>query len=68
MPNRCCISAVKLDPQNIILRTGLGVLYEETGDYERARREFEVALKIDPTHEIAKEGVKRMSAQMASSL
>jgi Tfp pilus assembly protein PilF len=30
-----------------------GVMYAAEGDFERAKEEFEKALKVDPTHELA---------------
>ncbi len=52
--------ALALNPQNWNAIFGLGILFQELGDYERAARAFEMTLDLHPHHENATEALKQV--------
>jgi TolB-like protein/Tfp pilus assembly protein PilF len=42
--------AVSLDSEDVFARTGLGAAYMARCEHERAAREFEIAIKLEPSH------------------
>jgi len=47
--------ALELDPSNPEVHVLLGRIYVQTGSHKNAKREFEAALKLDPSHQQAKQ-------------
>ncbi len=52
--------ALTLNPSNWNAIYGLGVVFQEMGDYERAAQAFEMALDLHPHHENATEALKQV--------
>ena len=47
-----------IDPSHLHALVNYGVLLFDAGDFSRARKAFQAALKIDPADAIAQRGVK----------
>ncbi len=60
--------ALRLCPDNPTYHTGMGKLYLTLGRAEDARFEFSEALRLDPTHEGATEGMKNLQKGGASDV
>jgi len=54
------IRALKLQPDNAEALYSIGIAYEGTNGYEKARESYLKALKSDPNHEPAKEHLNRL--------
>lgn len=59
--------AVDLDGQWAKARCRVGVAHVALGQREAAKRAFELALKLDPTSETAREGLETLNAPVVSS-
>ena len=47
-------------PSHAAAHWRLGMIYENKGDKDRARREYETSLRLDPDYEAAKDALKRL--------
>jgi len=54
------VRATELDPFNAEVFVALGMLYKEQGMGSRARKMFEKALKLLPTHAVASRELKTL--------
>ena len=61
MAEQSYLTAIKLDPWNADFLVVLGQFYRKQGFAVRARRQFEKALSVQPTHERAREELKSVS-------
>lgn len=52
--------ALQLNPRQWDALFGMGVLFQELGDYNRAERAFRMALDLNPHHENAEEALKQI--------
>ncbi|MDW5267288.1 MULTISPECIES: tetratricopeptide repeat protein [Acidobacteriaceae] len=58
--------AIKLDKKSAPFHSNLGTAYFQTKDFERARKEFDVALKIDPDLMVHRGGPGGITMRMLS--
>ena len=45
-----CAKALQIDPSNIMAYNNRAVIYEEKGEYEKARENYLLALDIEPNN------------------
>ena len=55
--------ALTLNPDNYNALFGLGVMFQEFGDYMRARKAFEQVLDLHPHHENATKGLEQLKTK-----
>jgi Flp pilus assembly protein TadD len=51
--------ALLLDPNNMMAHNNLAVAYEQTGDYELAMEEYQMAYRLDSQNQIVKSNLER---------
>jgi len=56
----CFENALAVDPSLAINYANIGSNYRELGDYKLAVEYYEMALKIDPTIEFAKDNIEKL--------
>jgi tetratricopeptide (TPR) repeat protein len=53
------LEAIKLEPGNVSYYINLGTIYLKSGKIKRAHSQFEKALKLDPSSERARQGLRK---------
>ncbi|MEO8735389.1 MAG: tetratricopeptide repeat protein [Edaphobacter sp.] len=59
--------AIKLDKKSAAFHSNLGTVYFQTKDFERGRKEFEIALRLDPELMMHRGGTGGITMRMLSS-
>jgi Flp pilus assembly protein TadD len=55
---------VRLQPADADLRNNLGIILAKSGDLEAAAAEFEAALKVNPSHEVARRNLQAVRTKL----
>ena len=61
----CYTNALKINPEDAVIRNRLGILYARTGDLENAYGQFRKSVELDPGYEDARFNMKKCEEELA---